>query len=1132
MGNIKNNYNVVAKYLVDEYINRISGDDVEEYLIGEEPEERVMVGMLAANRVEKGYDGKYKENDESRFQSIPAISVTFILDKNSKGNIKIFPLGSLYYKVRPVYKYFEKYIIEKYSRKLENDYGKKFDSLNELNKYLKEEKYDNNVKLPAFYKKISLNNYLNEGIDVNIEKLINEGYISIKNSIDEKLNKLVLDIVNESITSSERTYKLEDIMTKIDFEKVVYSNNYSQSIPNWNFDITLECNKVKNGYRITVTYVNLTDDNRGISKQSAHSFNIFNASLKIKGDSTIIFKDIELDYFIDDYKNDVSVKAIAENTSCEFDCLENTISTINIPLYKQKRLITKDIYKDFTSFDSLLNNPIDSLSYIKNEMDNDYLRLVSQYNDEVKNTKLSKEVMCKYKKDIEGYKNEIERFTLGIELLKNNNLAFQAFKYMNLSFQKKLYEGQKVVPGWRLFQIVFIVSILYDIVNEPNIESYDNYSADLLYFPTGGGKTEAFLGCVVFNLFYDRLRGKNVGVTALIKYPLRLLSINQLERILTVICKAESIRSEYEVGEEVFSVGYLVGSSNTPNKITNGQELIESSEAQLNDKYRLIDRCPVCGEKNINIRFDSDVWRLVHMCDNPECKANILPLFMVDNEIYRYLPSVIVSTIDKLATIGLQSSFKSIFGEVKYRCPKHGYSYNKYCMENYSSKCNQALSKVEKLVDPAPTLFIQDELHLVRESLGTFASHYITFIKQYMLNFISEEYRKKIKFIGATATVSMYKNQLKNLYHIDGCRFPAVYPDLNNKGDFYSEIDDDDTCRLILGYAPYGRSVTNAIWQSTTIFRITIDKIWKNADEYLIELKELGFLGDKEELIKILNNYWVSINYNNTKQDGLDLFNSFQNQANNLLHEMGVDSFNIDQMTGDNTFQQVRQVLFDIQATKDKKDTKNLILATSTISHGVDEDSFNQMYFFGMPNNTAEYIQAYSRVGRRYTGIVIDIIRLLRERDRSYLKNFKLFHKYKDNLIDPVPINRWAKNAIYSTLPGLLMAIFIQYYENKLERSLDKAIEVKKAIKANEISIKEIIEVLTCAYECNDNERFSVVYKRIIEEEVPNIIKGIMDNGNMEIKTSAIIQKNTKYRKGPMTSLRDTEEQITISLKN
>ena len=109
-------------------------------------------------------------------------------------------------------------------------------------------------------------------------------------------------------------------------------------------------------------------------------------------------------------------------------------------------------------------------------------------------------------------------------------------------------------------------------------------------------------------------------------------------------------------------------------------------------------------------------------------------------------------------------------------------------------------------------------------------------------------------------------------------------------------------------------------------------------------------------------------------------------------------------------------------------DSTNLILATSTISHGVDEDSFNIMYFFGMPNNNAEYIQAYSRTGRKYTGIVIDIIRLMRVRDRSYLKNFVTFHQNKDDLVESVPINRWAKNAIYSTLPGILSGVIMQYY--------------------------------------------------------------------------------------------------------
>lgn len=132
-------------------------------------------------------------------------------------------------------------------------------------------------------------------------------------------------------------------------------------------------------------------------------------------------------------------------------------------------------------------------------------------------------------------------------------------------------------------------------------------------------------------------------------------------------------------------------------------------------------------------------------------------------------------------------------------------------------------------------------------------------------------------------------------------------------------------------------------------------------------------------------------------------------------------------MTSDTDFQQVRKTLFEIQENRRNLEAKNLLLATSTISHGVDEDSFNVMYFFGIPNNNAEYIQAYSRTGRRHTGIVLDLIRLTRVRDRSYLKNFVIFHQNKDDLVEPVPINRWAKNAVYCTLPGLIVGMLYQY---------------------------------------------------------------------------------------------------------
>ena len=190
------------------------------------------------------------------------------------------------------------------------------------------------------------------------------------------------------------------------------------------------------------------------------------------------------------------------------------------------------------------------------------------------------------------------------------------------------------------------------------------------------------------------------------------------------------------------------------------------------------------------------------------------------------------------------------------------------------------------------------------------------------------------------------------------------------------------------------------------------------------------------------------------------------------------------------------------------------------------------MYFFGMPNNNAEYIQAYSRTGRQYTGIVIDVIRLMRIRDRSYLKNFIVFHQNKDDLVEAVPINRWAKNAIYSTLPGILSALILQYYANENERdSLYSASNVKQLILDGKINESEVIGHLIGAYACNDLEKLSFAYKEVIEEEVHHIIDGIA-NGNFQKDDfiSAAIAKYSHGKKRPMISLRDTEEQIEIRI--
>ena len=177
---------------------------------------------------------------------------------------------------------------------------------------------------------------------------------------------------------------------------------------------------------------------------------------------------------------------------------------------------------------------------------------------------------------------------------------------------------------------------------------------------------------------------------------------------------------------------------------------------------------------------------------------------MVDYEIYRYLPSAIISTVDKLAILGNNPSFRNILSGASRRCPKHGFTSTTKCMVDREF-CNIEASDFEEveMYDPAPTLFIQDELHLIRESLGTYASHYESFIDYFVKN-VSPS-RRPIKTIGATATISSYATQIAQLYSKDPIRFPCASPDL--KRNFYSYIEEDDTQRLIMGYAPYGKAI-------------------------------------------------------------------------------------------------------------------------------------------------------------------------------------------------------------------------------------------------------------------------------------------------------------------------------------
>ena len=1133
------NYNIMANYIVSKYIERVSGKDLGETFVDDDPSKRVMVGMLSEDRVEAKFEGGYVENTNTRFDSIPSISISFIVKKNESGILHVIPAGLLFYMVQPSYEKTVQYMLERYSEKDSEHYT----DILQLCECYPEIKFN----LPLTYKKIDIASVMADGIEIKLSDITPGQTFHLKQKIAEKLSVLADQIANEICIVSQSRISFFDL-TEPDRFRVVTGIKDERVQPRWDIDIVCNVKEEGNTLRFLLQMVNTTPIND--KKNIGYLPKIFDAGICVKGNEGIEFQNIPLDYFSGSYKERNPIFAVTENASAKYHMERNEIRTDNIPIYYQKRLVTKDDLKEYVTFAKLIQDPIVNLNYILLKMEEDYGRCEDDF--ESRRSKLSSQACLKYQNALREYENEISRFHNGIKQIEYKDFVRKAFYYMNKTFQTKLDGQSRNITGWRLFQIVFIVSMIGEVIHseyrdDASLTYADIDVANLLYFPTGGGKTEAFLGITVFAMFFDRLRGKTQGITAFLKYPLRLLAVQQLDRILAIVMQANVVRQEnieLALATE-FRVGFYVGKDNTPNKISKNEKLssrgerqqnldllLESDQDTLNEYYRFIDKCPCCGKKMINVRFNKERWVLEHICDNPDCSADVLPLFIVDSEIYRYLPSIVVSTIDKMSLIGISNEFKALFGQVKCYCPIHGFSTGSKCT-CAESGCSGRVQAVGYLKDPVPTLFIQDEMHLIKESLGTFDAHYESFLYYYAKRMVKPDHRKKIRFIGATATISMYQEHIRNLYHMEPKRFPCEYPSVKNGEDFYSYTDENDITRIILGYAPYGRSITDGMWESVYFMRRVVYHMMDHLEESYETLKQKGFTASIEEYQNMLFDYWIELVYNNRKQDAIELENAFQNQANNRLAAKNIPLYVIKQMTSDVDFQTVRKTLFDIQTNKKNTDSTNLILATSTISHGVDEDSFNIMYFFGMPNNNAEYIQAYSRTGRKYTGIVIDIIRLMRVRDRSYLKNFVTFHQNKDDLVESVPINRWAKNAIYSTLPGILSGVIMQYYTILTDTDhLYHAVKVKKMLMDGIIRPHDVINMMIAIYDCRDNEKMSLVYKEIISEEVTKILNGIQ-NGNFtkEEFLSTAIGRYSHGKLMPMRSLRDTEEQIEIKLR-
>lgn len=842
-------------------------------------------------------------------------------------------------------------------------------------------------------------------------------------------------------------------------------------------------------------------------------------------------KPVEILPVPEDYQYDRMVWAVGHSASVEVDDQLRILETRTLARFRQPRLTTQN--EPPARFEDLNERPFDVLEAIRRAME-DYADKWKVETIERNDLGLDEASLVECRKDLAGFRGEIDRFCCGIAALRIDPRLLTAFQGMN----RVMGRVAKDYESWRLFQIVFIVSLLPAItlregraVGEWPEGVKRNWQdeldwADVLWFPTGGGKTEAYLGLVSCTVLYDRLRGKKFGLTAWLRFPLRMLSVQQLQRATLMIWETERERKalmgpEAE-GADSVCLGYFVGGTTTPNQLDD-KFFQDHPDVSSCERYRVVADCPACQKDGtVLVVPDRQKYRLRHVCG--ACNAE-LPLFITDSEIYRFLPALLVGTVDKMATVGLQSRFGILWAGPRWICPEHGYSYGKYCavFECKVSKDKKAYRKVEPY-DPSPTFHVQDELHLLQEELGAFAGHYET-----LTRYCEETAgRSPAKVIAATATIEGYEHQVRHLYGVKGARrFPGR--GFKRHESFYVTLESDPetpevpkTARIFLAFRPPSGNTADVAGKCTQILHEAIAGMIQNPYDGLAALPSLETINELHDLRHF---YSATLTYVNSLQSGTrvkDLLRSTAQDVHKGLRELNVEYLSSRSSTGE-----VSTVIHRMEEPPSWEDKEYLdaVVATNMISHGVDLDRINLMVMDKFPAEAAQYIQASSRSGRKKVGLVTVVLPAYNLRAASIYHRFREYHQHLDRMVSPVPVNRFAKYAVCRTLPGMLSGLLfglVGPQENDLGFANRHA--ALAWIKKDPMMV---IELLRSAYAIGRG-----VYEHDLEEFYSQAI-GDRFNELLGVLMASHEKKLTgAMRPKPMTSLRDVDRGIPFRMRS
>lgn len=667
-------------------------------------------------------------------------------------------------------------------------------------------------------------------------------------------------------------------------------------------------------------------------------------------------------------------------------------------------------------------------------------------------------------KNIAECRRAYERMYASIKTLKEDETAYKAFLLANRAmFMQRVHitmqsdmakKSADRYPGddeisvwlrnvdyykeddancrWRPFQIAFLLmdinSIVYDDSPERNI-------VDLIWFPTGGGKTEAYLGLTAFAIFYRRLTHSKeaAGTTVIMRYTLRLLAAQQFTRAATLICACEYIRQQcekkhrkypiYSLGKESISIGLWIGGTHIPNrnegknsasyhleKLKNvSKHYYVRSEKERHNKFQVL-KCPWCGTKMVKDDRNNKLvgeWgynmgsgkHFYMFCPQEDCDfTNKLPIQIIDDELYRNPPTLLFGTVDKFAMMPWDGRIGAFFG---------------------IGSNNRA-----------PELIIQDELHLISGALGTVVGIYETAVDG-----ICGQKGVYSKIIASTATIRRAKEQCSVLYNREVVQFPA--PGLDAEDSFFareSTIDYEKGIygRKYIGIMPSGKTkamteirMMAALMQKAYTMDMPDeikDKFW-TLTVYFNSLKDLGkastLVDDdvKDFIIRTANRMFTT--------------RRLIVRADELTSRVSTTELN-------ETLDKLEKIEYSKENMEAKQYASSVLLATNMISVGIDVARLNVMLMVGQPKLTSEYIQASSRVGRSFPGLCFIQYDATKSRDRSHYERFRSYHESFYRFVEPTGATPFSKPARERALHAVLTAMIRQREEWKDDKDAQK----------------------------------------------------------------------------------------------